>query len=233
MMDVLAQTAASQPAGGGLTETITKWAEAFIGWAGYTGSAILMALESMIAPVPSEAVMPFVGVKVHQGEMNLYLALLATTIGSLVGSLISYWLGYVGGKPLVMKVGRFLFINEHHLDLTIAWFHKRGGSWTVFIARFIPVVRHFISIPAGMGKMPLVPFCIVTIIGATMWNAILLYVGYQWSSHLDELKHYYKILDKIVIVVGVLGVAAWFYIHWRKPAPKKTEAPSQPVPERG
>ncbi len=211
----------------GITEIITQWAESFIGWAGYTGTAVLMALESMIAPIPSEAVMPFVGVQVHRGHMNLWLALLATTIGSLVGSLISYWLGSVGGKPLVMKVGRFLFINEHHLDLTINWFHKRGGSLTVFVSRFIPVVRHFISIPAGMGKMPLLKFCIVTVIGATMWNALLLYVGFQWSNHIDELKHYYKILDKIVIVVGVLGLAAWFYIHLRsKPAAKAVEVGS-------
>src|SRR5215471_12536438 len=126
-----------------LTETITVHARELISATGYTGAAILMALESMIAPVPSEAVMPFVGMAVSKGKMSLMPAIIWTSVGSLVGSLISYWMGYVGGKPLVMKVGKYLFLNEHHLDLTVQFFQKRGRA-TVFISRFVPVVRHFI-----------------------------------------------------------------------------------------
>ena len=223
IVSTLAQTATA-PQHVGITQKLTEWAEAFIKAAGYLGAAILMALESMIAPVPSEAVMPFVGFAVHNGQMNLWAALAATSAGSVVGSLISYWLGYVGGKPLVMKVGRFLLLNEHHLDWTIAFFHKRSGTWTVFVCRFIPVVRHLISIPAGIGRMPLIPFLLSTFIGATLWNSLLLYLGYAWHSHLDEIKSYYNIIDKCVIVAFILGVIAWFWLHLKKkPASQKHE----------
>jgi membrane protein DedA with SNARE-associated domain len=171
--------------------------------------------------------MPFVGFAVHNGQMNLTLAILFTSIGSLVGSLLSYYLGYFGGKPLVMKVGKFLLINESHLDWTISFFHKRSGTWTVFICRFIPVVRHFISIPAGIGKMPLLPFCIASVIGATMWNVFLLYLGYAWHENIHTLKKYYKMLDIVVIVLGVIAVALWFYLHMGKKKPA-----NQPVESR-
>jgi membrane protein DedA with SNARE-associated domain len=195
-----------------LTETITIHARHFIAATGYTGAGLLMALESMIAPVPSEAVMPFVGMNVVQGKMSLAPALVFTSLGSLIGSLISYYLGYFGGKPLVLKVGKYLFVNEHHLDLTVAFFHRRG-SITVFLSRFIPVIRHFISVPAGMGKMPLLAFCLYTVVGATIWNGALLWAGYVWQSNVDKITPYYKILDIIVAFGCVVVVAAWFYMH--------------------
>ncbi len=200
-----------------LTQTITVYARELITATGYTGAALLMALESMIAPVPSEAVMPFVGMAVVRGKMSLVPAILWTSLGSLVGSLLSYWMGYVGGKPLVLKVGRFLFINEHHLDLTVDFFHKRG-SITVFISRFVPVIRHFISVPAGMGKMPLLPFCVYTVVGATLWNGLLLWAGYKWQENVEKITPYYKILDVVVIVVGIAVVAGWMYLHLKKSA---------------
>jgi membrane protein DedA with SNARE-associated domain len=201
-----------------LTETITVHARDLISATGYTGAALLMALESMIAPVPSEAVMPFVGMAVVKGKMSLLPAMIWTSIGSLIGSLLSYAMGYFGGKPLVLKVGRYLFLNEHHLDLTVNFFHKRGRI-TVFIARFIPVVRHFISVPAGMGRMPLPAFSIFTLLGATMWNGLLLWAGYVWQENVDKITPYYKILDVVVVIAGAIIVAAWIYLHMKKPAP--------------
>jgi membrane protein DedA with SNARE-associated domain len=199
-----------------LTEAITVHARDLITATGYTGAALLMALESMIAPVPSEAVMPFVGMAVVKGRMALLPAIVWTSIGSLIGSLLSYAMGYYGGKPLVMRVGKYLFLNEHHLDLTVAFFRRRGAI-TVFVARFVPVVRHFISVPAGMGRMPLATFCLFTVVGATMWNGLLLWAGYVWQDNVDKITPYYKILDAIVVVVGVIVVATWIYLHLRKP----------------
>src|SRR5438552_1004053 len=143
-----------------LTEHLKDWAVSAIESGGYPVAALLMALESMIAPVPSEVVMPPLGVLIHQHPERFGFAgaIAWTSLGSLIGSLISYYLGYFGGKPLVMKVGKWLLLNEHHLDLTTTWFH-RWGSLTVFICRFIPVVRHFISIPAGIARMNLLKFC--------------------------------------------------------------------------
>src|SRR3954463_7493368 len=153
-----------------ITEYISNIAVKVLDTSGYAGAAALMTLESMIAPVPSEAVMPFVGFQVADGRWNLWAAILATSFGSIVGSLLSYAMGYYGGKPLVLKVGKYLLLNQHDLERTETFFHRKQGITPVFISRFIPVVRHFISIPAGMGKMPLLPFLAVTLVGATVWN---------------------------------------------------------------
>jgi membrane protein DedA with SNARE-associated domain len=204
-----------------LTETIKAWADYAIQTGGLLGAAILMALESMIVPIPSEVIMPPLGMAVHKGTFSWPAAMIATSMGSLVGSLISYYLGYIGGKPLVMKVGRFLLLNEHHLDLTTSWFHK-WGSLTVFISRFIPVVRHFISIPAGIARMNLLKFALYTLIGATLWNGFLLWLGYKLQAHWEDILTYRKPIDMAIIVLLVMGVVAWYAIHLRKPKSKMT-----------
>ncbi len=192
-----------------ITELISKIAVQILETTAYAGAFILMALESMIAPVPSEAVMPFVGFLITDGKWDLWLALLATSLGSLVGSLVSYWMGYYGGKPLVLKVGKYLLLNRHDLELTERYFNQRQGLLTVFLARFIPVVRHFISIAAGMGNMPLVPFMLVTVIGATMWNGFLLYLGMRLREHWTVVQKYSHQVDIVIIVVAVIGIG-WF-----------------------
>jgi membrane protein DedA with SNARE-associated domain len=192
-----------------LTEAISGIATNILTTAGYPGAAGLMALESMIAPVPSEAVMPFVGFQVKDGNWNLWLAILATSMGSVIGSLISYWMGYYGGKPLILKVGKYLLLNQHDLEMTERFFHARSGAITLFISRFIPVVRHFASIPAGMGKMRLLPFLIATVTGATMWNSFLLGCGWFLRDRWPVVQKYSHLAD-IVIVLGGALVAVWF-----------------------
>nr|WP_321465658.1 DedA family protein [uncultured Desulfobulbus sp.] len=192
-----------------LTELISHTAVRILDTAAYAGAFILMALESMIAPVPSEAVMPFVGFLVTDGKWNLWLALLATSLGSLAGSLLSYWMGYYGGKPLVLKVGKYLLLNRHDLELTERYFSKRQGVLTVFIARFIPVIRHFISIPAGMGKMRLLPFMVATLIGATLWNGFLLVLGMRLREHWTVVQKYSHQVDIVIVVIAVIGLG-WF-----------------------
>src|SRR5258708_963585 len=117
-----------------ITETISKIAVQILDTAGYGGAAGLMALESMLAPVPSEAVMPFVGFQVVDGKWNLGLAILATSLGSFIGSLLSYLMGYYGGKPFVMKVGKYLLLNPHDLERAEAFFQQRKGTVTNFIS---------------------------------------------------------------------------------------------------
>ncbi|MEI8194702.1 MAG: DedA family protein [Phycisphaerae bacterium] len=201
-----------------LSETIKNVADEAIRQGGLWGAAGMMALESMIAPVPSEVVMPPLGFAVARGEFTWTGAIIATSIGSLIGSLISYYLGYFGGKPLVMKVGKYLLLNEEHLDLTTRWFN-RHGSLTVFICRFIPVVRHFISIPAGMAKMSLPKFCAYTLIGATIWNTFLMWVGFKLQEHWSKIEQYRKPVDAVIVVLGVMAIVAWIALHVRaKPA---------------
>ncbi|HVS72704.1 MAG TPA: DedA family protein [Phycisphaerae bacterium] len=183
---------------------------------GYSGAGGLMALESMILPVPSELVMPPMGMLVHQGRFALGPAIAISSLGSLVGSLISYYAGYFGGKPLVLKVGRWVFLNEHHLDLTERWFHRWGGG-TVFLSRFIPVVRHFISIPAGTARMNILKFILYTVVGATLWNSFLLWLGWKLESHWDTILKYRTPLDVTVAAGLVVIVIAWFWLHMKRP----------------
>lgn len=176
---------------------------------GYLGASFLMALESMIAPIPSEAVMPFVGFLVADGKWNLWLAVLATSTGSIIGSLASYLMGYYGGKPLVLKVGKYLLLDEHDLAMTEAFFNRRSGRWTIFISRFVPVVRHLISVPAGTGKMPIGPFLIATLVGATLWNSFLLGCGMKLREHWTLVQTYSHQVD-IVVVLVLLAGGTWF-----------------------
>jgi membrane protein DedA with SNARE-associated domain len=192
-----------------VTEKIAEIAVQCLDKTGYFGAGFLMALESMIAPVPSEAVMPFVGFQVADGKWSLWAAVLVTTLGSIIGSSISYLLGAYGGRPLVLKVGKYLLLNEEDLHMTEKFFHKRAGTWTLFISRFIPVVRHLVSIPAGMGKMPVVPFLIATAAGATIWNSFLLFCGMRLKDNWEIVMKYSHKID-IVVVILVFFAFIWF-----------------------
>ena len=192
-----------------ITELISRIAVQILDATTYAGAFFLMALESMIAPIPSEAVMPFVGFLVADGKWNLWLALLATSAGSLAGSLASYWMGYYGGKPLVLKVGKYLLLNRRDLEMTERYFQRRQGLYTVFVARFIPVVRHFSSIAAGTGRMKLLPFALLSVIGATLWNGFLLYCGLRLREHWTVVQKYSHQVDIFIVILAVLGMA-WF-----------------------
>jgi membrane protein DedA with SNARE-associated domain len=195
-----------------LVEHITHW----ISVAGYPGIGVLMALESMVAPVPSEAVMPFAGwlIVAPQGPHHFTLTgvTIASTIGSIIGSLLSYAMGYWGGRPVVVHFGKFLLLNVHDLEVTERFFGKYGNK-TVFIARFIPVIRHLISIPAGMGKMHLVPFCIYTVIGAGLWNLFLAWLGIRLQEHWTVIRKYTEVVDVVVLILLAAGLAYFVYAH--------------------
>ena len=168
-----------------------------------------------MAPVPSELVMPFVGFLVVEEKFSLWAAIFAASLGSITGSLISYYVGYFGGRPVILKVGRYLLLNEEHLEWTERWF-GRHGSWTIFVSRFVPVVRHLISIPAGLGRMRLLPFCVYTLIGATMWNSFLLWCGYKLRQNWMLVEQYSRELD-MLMAVGLVAVAIWFAaVHLRR-----------------
>ncbi|MEK6901851.1 MAG: DedA family protein, partial [Nanoarchaeota archaeon] len=164
---------------------------------GYPGIVLLMALESMIAPVPSELVMPFAGFLAGQGKLNFMLVIVFSSLGSLLGSLISYYIGKRGGYSLVKKFGKYLLLDETDLQKTQQWFEKRGEK-TIFISRFIPVVRHLISIPAGVGRMDLKKFCLYTVLGATLWNGFLAYVGFVLGQRWEMVRQYTEPLSLAV-----------------------------------
>jgi len=189
-----------------ITEAIAEQAVTILDSTGYYGACFLMMLESMIFPVPSEAVMPFVGFLVADGRMDLVPAIMATSLGSVIGSLLSYAMGYYGGRPLVLKLGRYLFLDPEDLHRTEIFFHKRQGTVTVFIGRFIPVIRHLISIPAGTGCMPLLPFVLSTLAGATLWNSFLLWLGMVLRENWTVVLRYTHIIDFLVIIVTIVSL---------------------------
>ena len=195
-----------------LAELVTQYAIEILDRTQYVGAAVLMAAESTILPIPSEAVMPFVGFQVADGKWNLWLAVFATSVGSLVGSLLSYYMGYFGSRPVVLSVGKYLLLNVHDLARTERFFNRRGGFWTLFLCRFIPVVRHFVSLVAGTGRMPLLPFCDATVLGATLWNGFLLWLGISLRDRWQHVQHYSHQID--IGIVVLLGAGAVWY--WRR-----------------
>jgi membrane protein DedA with SNARE-associated domain len=214
-----------------LTELISNWAIKCLDVAGYTGAAGLMALESMIVPIPSEAVMPFVGFLVADGKWSLSGAILATSLGSMIGSTLSYVMGYYGGKPLVLRVGKYLLLNVHDLERTEQFFHRRSGAVTLFISRFIPVVRHFVSIPAGIGRMPLLAFLVTTLVGATLWNTFLLFCGMKLREHWPVVQKYSHQVDYVVVAGILLGVV-WFVWHRRRGRARRSRGAHADRPRR-
>ncbi|MGD0400991.1 MAG: DedA family protein [Syntrophobacteraceae bacterium] len=198
-----------------LTNLISNCAISCLHGTGYFGAAFLMALESMLAPVPSEAVMPFVGFMVADGKWNLWAAIVATSTGSVAGSAISYAMGYYGGRPFVLKVGRYLLLNPHDLEWTEDFFSRREGTLTLFISRFIPVVRHLISVPAGTGKMKLFPFLMATLAGATMWNSFLLICGMYLRERWDLVLLYSHQVDIVIGVALLAGLVLFVKFRYK------------------
>ncbi|OHE31312.1 MAG: hypothetical protein A3K40_08105 [Syntrophobacterales bacterium RIFOXYC2_FULL_60_23] len=194
----------------GLTEALCYYNTWFINQCSYVGVFLLMTLESMVAPVPSELVMPFAGFLIFTGEFSVVPVLVASTLGSILGSLLSYGMGMLG-KPVVLRYGRYLLLNVHHLEWTEQFFLRHGGK-TIFISRFIPVVRHLISIPAGLARMPLIPFILYTAVGATLWNMFLTYLGFRLKQNWQLIQKYTHILDYFV-VAGLIG--ATLYLVWK------------------
>ncbi|HYK34607.1 DedA family protein [Alloacidobacterium sp.] len=190
---------------------------AVISASGYAGIALLMAVESACIPLPSEIIMPFSGYLVHTGQLKLFWVATAGAIGCNLGSLVAYWIGAVGGRPFIMKYGRFVLLNQHDLDRAEHFFQRFGGI-TVFIGRLLPVVRTFIALPAGIARMPQLRFHLYTFLGSWPWCYVLAYVGMKlgqaWESdpRFKAAFHRFHLAVEIVIVIGIV----WFiWTHWK------------------
>ena len=179
---------------------------------GYFGIFFLMMLESMVVPVPSEFVMPFAGFLIIQGSFNFALVIVASTLGSITGSLIFFYIGKTGGHTLVERYGKYVLVDSNDVRKTEKWFQKRG-ELTVFLARLVPVIRHLISLIAGIGKMDVKKFSVYTIIGAALWNSILTYLGFVLGQHWEEVSQYIEELDIVIVVLIIIGIAYFVYRH--------------------
>lgn len=196
----------------GITQFLATYITAFIDKTGYASVFVLMVMESMVFPVPSEAVMPFAGFLVAAERFSFAGVIAASTVGSIIGSLASYYLGLYGGKPAVDRYGKYMLLDRRDLEITERFFAKRGEI-TVFISRFIPVVRHLISIPAGIGRMNVVKFSIYTVVGAGMWNSFLAVVGYYLRQRWELVMKYSHIVDIAVLIILVALFGLFVYRH--------------------
>lgn len=192
-----------------ITAFIVTGATSVMSSTGYFGVVALMALESMIAPVPSEAVMPFAGFLIAEGKFSFLGVIIASTAGSVIGSLCSYWIGRYLGRAFVDRFGRYVLLNHHHLDRTEQFFAQYGEK-AVFISRFIPVIRHLISLPAGVGEMKMWKFLLYTAIGAGLWNTFLTYLGYMLGARWETVRRWSEWLD--FLLLGALVVFLLFLV---------------------
>src|SRR5229473_7534293 len=184
---------------------------------GYAGIILLMAIESACIPLPSEIIMPFSGALVARGEFNLWLVGLAGAFGCVLGSLVAYWVGMYGGRPLAEKYGRYLLISRHDLDLADRWF-DRFGEVIVFASRLLPAIRTFIAFPAGVARMDLKKFVIYTFAGSLPWCLGLAYVGQKLGEKWDKdpmLKTLFHRFDFVIGIALVALVAWWVWRHLR------------------
>lgn len=179
---------------------------------GYGGIVLLMAIESANIPLPSEIIMPFSGFLVSQGQFNLWLVGLAGAIGCVLGSAFSYWLGMVGGRPLIEKYGKYILISHHDLDTADNWFKKRGEV-TVFIGRLLPVVRTFISFPAGIAKMNFNRFMLYSFLGSLPWCLLLGWIGEKMGDNWDSLRPWFHKFDYIILIFVILGLIWYIWRH--------------------
>jgi membrane protein DedA with SNARE-associated domain len=207
-----------------ITQAIVGLGTRIIGSIGYAGVFLLMVAESMVLPVPSEAVMPFAGFLVADGALSPLLVVVFATFGSVVGSLIGYAIGRFGGRPFVSRWGRYLLLDQHDLAWTDRFFQTRG-SVTILVSRFIPIVRHLISIPAGMGRMRLPAFIIFTVLGASLWNSFLTWCGYALKRNWDTVMRFSHLIDIAVVVILAFLLALYLIRHLRRKAAGPPSAP--------
>jgi membrane protein DedA with SNARE-associated domain len=190
----------------------------FIFWVmnstGYAGIVILMAIESACIPLPSELIMPFAGYLVSQGRFSLILAATAGAIGCNVGSIIAYEIGYYGGRPLVERYGSYILMSRHDVEIADRFF-KRFGGWAIFIGRLLPIVRTFIALPAGIARMPRVPFHVYTFLGSWPWCFGLAYVGMKLGDHWMDLKPYFLRFKEVILVLLLAGIVWFVWTHWK------------------
>jgi membrane protein DedA with SNARE-associated domain len=204
-----------------VVEPIIEVATDFIGSAGELGVFLLMVLESACIPVPSEAIMLFAGFSVSEGEMTLFGIVAAGVLGNLVGSWIAYAVGYYGRLDLLEK-NKLIHISPKHLKWADDWFERYGGA-TVFFSRMLPIIRTFISLPAGVAKMPFWRFSAYTLLGSIPWVLMLAIVGEKVGDNWEDWRHKLGYLDYLVVVAIVAGIGYWFLRRRRGGGPGADE----------
>ncbi len=196
-----------------LLEDIIEWLVETVGHMGYTGITALMFLESSFFPFPSEVVMPPAGYLAWKGDMSLWAVILAGITGSILGAVFNYWIAVKFGRPFLLKYGKYFFISKESIDKAEKFFNKHGHVSTL-VGRLLPVIRQYISLPAGIARMPMNTFILFTGIGAGAWVIILTLLGYMLGEHQELLKEYMHVIT--LACIGAAVIIAACYLIWLK-----------------
>jgi membrane protein DedA with SNARE-associated domain len=191
-------------------EALEHFMTEVIGDYGYYAVIVLMILESACIPIPSEVTMVFGGFLVSRGRLDFFWVGMLGTLANVLGSWLAYWVGLVGGRPLIERWGRYIFLRPHELDRAEVWFEKHGEA-AVFVSRLLPVVRTFISLPAGVAKMPFVKFTVYTFLGCLPWTFALTWAGFLLGENWETFLKYGEPVS-IAIGVVLLGLFVWWLI---------------------
>jgi membrane protein DedA with SNARE-associated domain len=198
---------------------MVDWILNVISMLGYMGLFLLLVLENLFPPIPSEIILPLAGFLVGRGDLNFAGAVLAATVGSVAGALTLYALGRYGGRPLVLRYGRWLRVDEASLDRAEGWFRKYGDA-VVLGARVIPLARSIVSIPAGTSRMPPVRFTVLTTLGSAAWNTALVGMGYSLGANWQSVSDWVGSYSDIVLVAATVAAALFLFLrhvrHLRK-----------------
>jgi membrane protein DedA with SNARE-associated domain len=197
-----------------ITDPIVDFAVQVVGDLGLLGVFVLMVLESACIPIPSEATMLFAGFNVAEGEYSLFMATAVASVANLVGSWIAYAVGRAGRVDLIERHGRKLGISPKHLETADRWFQRHGGK-TVFFTRLLPIIRTFISLPAGVARMPFWRFSVLTLAGCIPWMLMLTFIGVKAGEQWEAWKESLHYVDYAVAAAIVLGVAYLVVRWWR------------------
>ena len=206
-----------------IISTITAWIVAVISAAGYLGVIVLMAVESACIPLPSEIILPFAGYLVSIGRLGLFGVATAGAVGCNLGSTLAYIIGAYGGRPAVERWGSYVLMRPGELA-RLEQFFAKYGSGTVFVARLLPVVRTFISLPAGLSRMPMLRFQIYTFVGSWPWCYALAYLGFKLGERWDSdprLRYWFHQLDGLILV-AIAAAIGWYL--WRRLRPRADDA---------
>ena len=195
-----------------IIDLLAQFVTTVVGAIGYSGIFLMMFAESCGILMPSEVIMPFSGFLVASGQMNFWLVAIIGALGNLGGSLLAYWIGYRGGRPLIEKYGKYILISKHDLNLADRWFSKHGEV-TVLFGRFLPVVRTFISFPAGIAKMDLKKFSLFTLLGALPWSILFTYLGVKLGGNWELIRTKLHNFDLAIAVLIVVFVGLYIYRH--------------------
>lgn len=197
-----------------IISALTAWLVDTIGKMGYTGIISLMFLESSFFPFPSEVVMPPAGYLAWKGEMSLSLVLISGIAGSLLGALFNYWIAVKFGRPFLLRWGKYFFVSPESIDKADEFFLKHGHVSTL-VGRLLPVIRQYISLPAGIARMPLKVFTLYTSIGAGAWVIVLTFAGYLLGEHQELLKEYLHVITLACVGLAVV-IAGGYMLYLRR-----------------